>query len=259
MGNLDLTTIAQGQLSMYQTSNDADNELDLALTDLLACDLSAGDVTVTAAQMVRAVCFQATGNTVARVLNFPAKRRLFIVENTGSHSLDVTLGTTTLSVAAADSSVFYADGTANGLATVVGSGVASVTSVGLAVPDDFVKTGSPVTSSGTLTLARGALATFAASAGANNDIDPGGGWPVGFDRLDVTGSVTANITSLKAGGDGQRVIVSNQTTGFLTLNNASGSGTAANRFLGPDDMALAVGLSMMIVYYAGSVNRWRMV
>lgn len=258
MGNKNLTVIAQGQLSMYQTSNDADNELDLAMSDLLTCDLSSGDVTVSTAQFVRAVCFQTSGNTVARNLNFPAKRGLFLVQNTGSHALSVVLGTTTLSVAAADGGVFYADGTANGLVTVVGS-AGAVTSVALSVPNDFVETGSPVTSSGTFALARGALAAFTASSGANNDIDPGSGWPVGFDRLDIEGSVTVNITGIKAGGDGQRVILSNQTTGNLTLNNQNAGSTAANRLSGLDDMVIVVGQSILIAYYAGSVNRWRMV
>ncbi len=183
------------------------------------------------------------------------------VENTGSHALDVVLGTTTLSVDAANSAVFYADGTANGLATVVGSSTASVSSVAFAVPNEFAETGSPITSSGTFVLERGALVVVAASAGATNDLDPGSGFPVGIDRVDVTlGSGAANWTGLKAGGDGQRIILSNQdAANALTLNKQNAGSTAANRFVAVDDMVLMPGQSWMLVYCAGSVNRWRIV
>lgn len=130
MGDLNLDTISSGQLDPYQTSNDADAQLESAVTGLLVVDLSAGDHVLTGAEFTRAVLFQTTGNTVLRVLTTPATKRLFAVNNKGSHSLSVVTGTTTLSVAAGDAGIFYTDGTANGLVTVVGSSGASGTAGG---------------------------------------------------------------------------------------------------------------------------------
>lgn len=130
MGNKALPTISSTQENKYLTSNDADNALDLAFSDLLPCDLSAGDLAVTPAQFMRAVCFQASGNTVSRTLSFSALRGMFIVQNKGSAALTVALGTTTFSLAAAGIAFCYADGTANGLEALVFGGAAGVTSVG---------------------------------------------------------------------------------------------------------------------------------
>lgn len=130
MGNLSLPAIAPGQKAMYQTSNDADNALDLAMTDALPLDLSGGNVSLTAGQFTRAIAFQTSGNSVSRTLTVPASKRLFIVINGGTATLTVARGTGTGSVPAADSAVFYTDGTTNGINTVVASVAASGTAGG---------------------------------------------------------------------------------------------------------------------------------
>jgi hypothetical protein len=121
MGNLSLPTIASGQNQKYQTSNDADNALDLALTDLLTVDLSAGNVALTSAQFVAAIAFVSSGNTVARTLTVQPQRRLFTVKNGGTALLSIACGTTSLTLIPGASGLFYTDGTANGLARVSGS------------------------------------------------------------------------------------------------------------------------------------------
>lgn len=125
MGNLNLPQIEEGQLSMYQTSNDADNALDLAMSDNLPIDLSGGDAAITLGQFCLAVAFITSGNAVARNITVPASRRMFMVINGGTAALTVSRGSASASVDIADSAVFYTDGTTNGLYTVVASVSAS--------------------------------------------------------------------------------------------------------------------------------------
>ncbi len=121
-GPLNLDTIASGQLQPYQTSNDADSQLESAMTLALSVDLSAGDHVLTGAEFTRSIYFASTGNVVTRILTTPATNRLFAVHNGGTSALTVKTGSTTLSVVAGATGLFYTDGTTNGLvAVVVGS------------------------------------------------------------------------------------------------------------------------------------------
>lgn len=105
--------------------------------------------------------------------------------------------------------------------------------------------------------AQGPRLSFAAAAGAANDVNPGGGWPGLYGRLDVdTTAGAASWTGLLAGFDGQRIMIRNTGANSLTLNNQNAGSVAANRFASSGDTVIAAGLSVEAVYYAGSVNRW---
>lgn len=97
------------------------DSLDLALTDTVDQDLTSGDVTVTDTDFRENIVLRAINNTVARNLTVPAIKRLFVVRNDGTATLTVALGTTSLLVEAGEATIFYTDGTANGLKEISSS------------------------------------------------------------------------------------------------------------------------------------------
>ncbi|KGM34769.1 hypothetical protein [Inquilinus limosus] len=113
--NLALSQVAAAQAQKEVTINDAFGQVDAALTEFLAVDLSAGDVTLTAAQAQRAMLLRAGGNAVARGLTLPQIKRGVTVQNTGSAALTVKRGTTTVAIDPGAVASVYLDGTANGL------------------------------------------------------------------------------------------------------------------------------------------------
>lgn len=119
---LAITEIAGSQLNQYITANEMIRALESAANDFLSVSLSAGNVTLTDEQFFASFCFVSTGNTVARVLTVPQKKRYFVVKNGGSFDLTVTRGTSTVVVAPNDAAAFYTDATANGLTRIGGAG-----------------------------------------------------------------------------------------------------------------------------------------
>ena len=115
MGNLNLPQIASNQAQKYQTSNDADEALDLALTETLAVNLTAGDETLTDLEFRESFTFVCSGHAVPRTLTVPAIARPFGVVNDGSDVVSVECGTTSIDVAAGASALFQTDGSADGL------------------------------------------------------------------------------------------------------------------------------------------------
>jgi len=100
----------------------------------------------------------------------------------------------------------------------------------------------------------GAYLTYASPNGANNDVNPGGGWPslagVPYTTLGVTiTGGNANWTGLLAGTDGQLVLIANQdTVDTLTLNKQNAGSAAANRFAFAADLILPPGASAFAMY-----------
>jgi hypothetical protein len=127
--NLDLSQVAENQNQKFQTINDKGGELDAALTELFVADVSAGNVTVTAAQYRRAILIKATGAaTSGRTVTLQAIKRLVALANTSTtDSVDFILGSASITLAAAASAteptiaIVYTDGTTNGLFAVTGT------------------------------------------------------------------------------------------------------------------------------------------
>lgn len=120
---LNLDQIAAGQAQMYQTSNDADAQLEKATNDELAVTMS-GDVTLTGPQFTRAFTFVLSGS-VTHNLTVPATKRVFAIQNSASAAMNVVRGSTSVAVAAGDTALLKTDGTTNGLVALVGSSGAS--------------------------------------------------------------------------------------------------------------------------------------
>jgi hypothetical protein len=118
--NLDLPQIAGNQNQKEVTANDQAGDLDAALTEVLAVDMSGGNVTLTATQFRRNMCFAVFGQTASRDLTIAAvKRGIFIVENTdATYPVVVKKGSTSITVDPLDAAIFKTDGTTNDLATV---------------------------------------------------------------------------------------------------------------------------------------------
>jgi hypothetical protein len=95
------------------------------------------------------------------------------------------------------------------------------------------------------------------AAGAQNDYNPGGGFPAGIGRLDLNPNAGATtLNGLAAGADNQTVIVSNiNGANNLTLANQNAGSAAANRFRGVADTVLVPGGSTQVTYYT-AVSRW---
>lgn len=120
--------------------------------------------------------------------------------------------------------------------------------------------GFQLTAIGSLVQANiGTTITYPALSGNVNDLDPGG--TVSLLRLTTDGSGVKTVTGLKAGYDGQQIIIENFGVDNINLALGSASSTAANRFnnggaAGNDTIA---GQSVVAYVYSGSagISRWR--
>ena len=113
---LGITELSDGQVNQFSTCNSALRALEAAANDYLDIDLSSASNTLTPGEFQSAVIFRVSGNTVSRSVTLPANKRIFVISNGGSATLDVIIGSTTLTISASKSRMFYADGTTNGLA-----------------------------------------------------------------------------------------------------------------------------------------------
>jgi hypothetical protein len=139
-------------------------------------------------------------------------------------------------------------------------GTGTVTAVSAVVPDDFTVNVATPTTTPAITITHGVVLPTVLAAGATNNLNPGGPFPVSIDRVDFdTTAGDANVTGLVAGQDGQRIIARNIGANNLTLNNEDAGSAAANRFSGASDLILTAGGAATLVYYAGSVAKWVLV
>src|ERR1035437_10681358 len=91
--NLNLDQLATNQASPEVTVNDANAQLDSALTEIFVVDLAAGNISVTADQYRAAIRFQlANVTTSGRTATLPAvKRGMVIVETPAANTNSVAL------------------------------------------------------------------------------------------------------------------------------------------------------------------------
>ncbi len=114
--NLNLPQVIDTQDQKEVTINEQSADIDAAITELLTSDYTSGNIALTDAQFREAVTFRSSNLSVARVLTCPAIKHTFIVDNAaGTNTLTVTVGSTTVVLAAGANGDFYTDGTTNGL------------------------------------------------------------------------------------------------------------------------------------------------
>lgn len=118
-----ITELQNNQANQYAVANAAFRAIEESVNDFATVNLTSGNVTLTAAQLAADFFFRSSGNAVSRNLTVPAAKRFFAVHNNGSASLNVVCGSTTLALAVGAYSLYYTDGTANGIAAV-GTGAA---------------------------------------------------------------------------------------------------------------------------------------
>lgn len=127
--NLALTEMAENTASPEVAHNDALDELDAAITEFLAVDVTSGNATVTTLQGQRNVRFLVTGASVARNVTFPAIKRLFLVDVPSSNTavVSVVVGATSITLNPGTRAMFYSDGTADGVAQLTSQSSGSFT------------------------------------------------------------------------------------------------------------------------------------
>jgi len=112
---LNIAECASGQVDQFAVYNEALRSLEKATQDFLEVDLASANATLTLANFRAYFLFRIKNNTVARDFTLQVNKRFFAVQNTGSATLSIKLGSTTLTLAAGASAMYYADGTTNGL------------------------------------------------------------------------------------------------------------------------------------------------
>lgn len=99
----------------------------------------------------------------------------------------------------------------------------------------------------------GAKRTYVALGGVENNVDPGGGWPTGYGRLFVdTTAGNAEFTGLKAGTDGQQVLIIVTGGNQLQLDNQNVGSLAANFFVSNGNLIIISGGRTLAVYTTGT-------
>ena len=124
MGNLNLTQMTAGQSQKHVSSNDGDNEIDIAITESVVLDFTAGNITLTDEQFREQFLFECNNVAAARDLILPANiKRFFAVTNQADESFDVTVtkGSGVFIVAPGVTKIFYTDGTTNDLRDITGA------------------------------------------------------------------------------------------------------------------------------------------
>lgn len=123
--NLDLTQMTSNQIDKHVTNNDGNGELDAALTESLDVDFTSSDATLSDTDFRRHFEFNATNLSTARTLTVPNIKRFFFVNNeSGTDTLTVVRGATSIVIEAGENGLFYCDGTTDGLIQAAGGGAA---------------------------------------------------------------------------------------------------------------------------------------
>lgn len=200
--NLNFTVIAENQVDQFLTVNTIVGQVDAVLTQKLEVDLTSANVTLTENQFARNAVFNCSNNTVSRSLILPTTiARTFYVKNNGTVILNITKGTTTLTLGIGKAAAFYSDDTTNGLITLTeaagsggGGGVTAFTALTDAPASYSGQAGKGVR----VNTGASALEFYTISAGFSGDYADLTGKPTLFDG--VFASLTSKPTTIAGYG-----------------------------------------------------------
>lgn len=121
----------------------------------------------------------------------------------------------------------------------------------------IIKGGASQNTTVNVLRALGTILNYAPAAGALNNVNPGGAFPldgsgnaVGRLNVDTTAGNT-EWTGLVAGTDGIPVLITNLGPNNLQLDNANAGSTAANRFAASGNLVIVPGGRTLAVYDGG--------
>ena len=105
----------------------------------------------------------------------------------------------------------------------------------------------------------GSVLVYAAASGTTNNVNPGGAWPsasIGRVVIDTTAGPAIFTGLVAATQDGMGILLSVKGGNPLVLDNLNSGSTAANQFSSTTDLTLFSGQNVMLVYSAGTINKW---
>lgn len=112
---LGIPELSNGMVDQFAVVNEGFRLIESSMNSFLDCELSTESKSLTVTEIQQNFLFVAKNNAVARDLVFLARKRFFAIRNSGTATLNIKLGATTLTLAAAGSGFYFTDGTANGL------------------------------------------------------------------------------------------------------------------------------------------------
>jgi hypothetical protein len=121
-GSLGMTLITASQNQKEVTANAALIRLDNALTATFDANVTAGNITVTTAQMQQAILIRAINATTAgRTVTLPGVARVILLHNNAANTqgVDFIRGTTKLTLTVGQTVIAWVDGMANGLVSLL--------------------------------------------------------------------------------------------------------------------------------------------
>lgn len=125
-GSLGMTLITASQNQKEVTANAALVRLDNALTATFDANVTAGNITVTTAQMQQAILIRTINATTAgRTVTLPGVARVILLHNdvANTQSVGFVRGSTTLTLTPGQTVIARVDGTVSGLVALLrGSG-----------------------------------------------------------------------------------------------------------------------------------------
>lgn len=211
--NLALSQVGSNQTQKEVTINDKGGQLDAAITENLAVDMSGGNVTLTDLQFRRNITFRCSGQTAARDLTISTtnvERGLFCVVNEDTtYDVNVKKGSTSIAVPPEATAIFSTDGTTDDLvklaeaqagATPVSVGVFVAGSPGNAELVLYIPFNESVTFPAGLTGSN-AVAGVASAANKDFDVQKNGGsvGTISFNTTDVGTFTMASPTTFDPG------------------------------------------------------------